>query len=166
MKKPKLVRQMEIVASRVFKRTRGVQIRFESQMEQILLMSTTYGDADVLADFEEWAVTASAQGVQYPITEYLNVVDARLGTVVEPKPDNPEVTKIMTVVYQYIKDFPRKSSVEKLIEKYGFENLREAWLEYADGLSEDELKHAIKKFFEDGGVDVVYADMMKFQKEK
>lgn len=163
MRKPALAKKLEMSAAKAFRTTRSIPFRFDYQFQQMELMSQVYGDAAIIEDFEAWASTV--KNVKYPLSEYLKVVDSRLGNA-EDRKDNPDVTKIMAVVYQYIKDFPRKVSVEKLLEKYGFENLQEAWLEYADGLSEDELKYAIKKFFEDGGVDVVYADMTKFQKEK
>lgn len=160
MRKPLLAKQLEKTAAKLFQRTSGVQVRFESQMEQIALMSTAYGDASVLADFEEWAKTAKSR---FPIADYLRVVDSRLGTTsnsVVVSTEDPEYLALLKVIHRDTGDFPKKAAVQRLLSKgFTYEDLFAMWQDYIMELPEDSNKTAsamIDGFFEDGGFQVVY----------
>ena len=157
MKKPNLAKQLEKCASRAFRRTRGVQLRFDDQLEQIALMESTYGMHAVLEDFEKWADEAD-KGCRYPLQEYLNIVDARLGEK-PTETDDPRITEITTVVYDTAGDVPTKSAVKRLLEKFEVEDIVYGWSEFFSGLDEKKQGDAIRKFFSDGGCEAVLSKL-------
>lgn len=161
MKKPRLAYQLEKAISQAFKRTHQISVRFDDQLEQLTLMEAVYGIPKVLEDFEVWATTAD-KGVRYPMSEYLKVVDERLGQVATEEED-PRITRISKIVYEFTNDIAPKNVIKKLLEKYPAEDIEYGFQEFAAGMNEEKMKTAIKKFFLDGGADAVIQKLLDEQ---
>lgn len=156
MKKPRLAAQLEKTASRVFHRTRGIITR-DFQYEQICLMESTYGSAAVVNDFETWAETADP-GTRYPVSEYLKIVDDRLGQKASEDND-ADISEVTTAVYELVSDIPTRGEVKALLAKHPVEDIIFAFGDFVGGLDADQSKSAIKKFFRDGGADVIISKL-------
>lgn len=160
MKKPALARSLELAAAKIFKRTRGVQFRFDHQFEQVELMQVTYGGVAVIDDFKKWGAEQD-QDIRYPLSEYLKVVDERLGHTQKQDAPDPNMTRLLAVVYEYTGDLPSQAVVRKLLEKWTIDDLIAGFNEFASGLDEKQMKTAIRKFFIDGGADIVIEALLK-----
>jgi hypothetical protein len=161
MKKPRLAYQLEKAVAQSFKRTHQVSVRFDDQLEQITLMESVYGSAKVLEDFEVWAETAD-KGCRYPMSDYLKVVDERLGQVATEEEDQ-RITRIAKVVYEITNDIVPKSVVKRLLEKMSVEDIEYGFQEFTAGWDEVKMKTAIKKFFQDGGAEAVIQKLLDEQ---
>jgi hypothetical protein len=158
MKKPRLAYQLERSVADAFKRTHQVSVRFDDQLEQLTLMEAVYGISKVLEDFEVWAQTAD-KGMRYPMSEYLKVVDERLGQVATEEED-PRITKIAALVYEVTNDIVPKNIIKRLLEKLSVEDIEYGFLEFTAGMNEEKMKTAVKKYFQDGGAEAVIKKLL------
>lgn len=145
-----LMKELPRIAARVLKNTRGVYPELKARLG---LVSEAYGANRVVRDFEEWCATV-LETPRYPISEYLKVVDSRLGSAPEePKLDikNPVVGELVSLTYEMTGVLPSALSVADLLNQYPAEEVRAALVEFAEGLTERELKTSIKMFFANGG---------------
>jgi hypothetical protein len=146
-----LMKELPRIAARVLKNTRGVYPELKSRLG---LLAEAYGAAAVARDFDEWC-TALAETPRYPISEYLKVVDSRLGKAGEiPAPldlKNPVVGELASLTYELTGTLPSATSVAELLNLYPGDEIKAALTEFADGLTERELKTAMRTFFANGG---------------
>lgn len=160
MPKPRLVKALERKAAELFQRTRGISVSTEKAtfvIDQVKLMSEIYGDAAIIEDFEKWAQD-TPKDCRYPISEYLKVVDARLGTKADDKEE--EIAKITKIVYDALSDIPTKAQIRRLLENHPTEDIIEAFNRFVGG-SDEKMKNAdiVKKFFSDGGAEAVLSSL-------
>ena len=166
MRKPQLAKALEKKASELFHRTKGITLRpeYEGYMEQIVLMETTYGRFDVMSDFEKWAGEVDKNEVRFPVTEYLKIVDERLGSNAVYKDE--EVAEVTKNVYNAVQDIPKPHHIRLLLEKYPVEDIVMGFNEFLGGI-DAKLKGSeiITKYFVDGGADAVIKSLYE-QSEK
>lgn len=160
MPKPRLVKALERKAAELFQRTRGISVSTEKAtfvIDQVKLMSEIYGDAAIIEDFEKWAQD-TPKDCRYPISEYLKVVDARLGTKADDKEE--EIAKVTKVVFDTLNDIPTKSQIRHLLEKYPVEDIIEAFGRFVGG-TDEKTKNSdiVRKFFVDGGCEAVMSTL-------
>lgn len=161
MGKPTLLKNLESMTAKKFKRTRGISVDVTKAPyipEQIRHMTEVYGNYAVLEDFEKWIEETQGQEFKYPLSEYLKIVDARLGTKMPE--DQEQVAKITKVVYDTLNDIPTPNQIRHLLEKYPVEDIVEAFGQFVGGIDE-KMKGSdiIKKFFSDGGAEAVLSSL-------
>jgi hypothetical protein len=146
-----LMKELPRIAARVLKNTRGVYPELKSRLG---LLAEAYGTAAVATDFEKWC-NDLVETPRYPISDYLKVVDARLGNAGEiPAPldlKNPVVGELTSLTYELTGTLPSATSIAELLALYSNEEIRAALTEFAEGLTERELKTAMRTFFANGG---------------
>ena len=146
-----LMKELPKIAARVLNNTRCSHPDMKGRFELIAL---AYGVAAVRDDFEEWCVAHKADAPRYPISEYLKVVDSRLGN--QPAQatldiKNPEVEELVSMSYELTSVLPSAVSVAELLAVYPLEEVKAALVEFSENLTERELKSSMKAFYANGG---------------
>lgn len=148
-----LMKEMPRVAARVLKNTRGVYPEMKSR---IGLVAEAYTTAAVVRDFESWCGERVDAGdtPRYPISDYLKVVDSRLGSAPEDSQldlKNPQIEEISSMTYELTSVLPSAKSVAELLAVYSLDEVKGALTEFAEGLTERELKTSMRNFYANGG---------------
>jgi len=129
--------------------------------EKFNLIETAYGKVTVEDDFEKWCnewMSTMDAPPRYPLSEYVKVVDQRLGPqFAEPKVDvkDPRVASVMSVSYERTGFLPPVRSVAVLLADFEPEEIFGALREFADTLDEKEYKQGMKTFFAGGAAAVI-----------
>ena len=145
------------IAARVLHNTHVSLARMKEKFE---LIEEAYGRSAVEADFEKWCQELKDKNPRYPLTEYVKVVDARLGPeFVEvsrsPELKDPRIKEVSAVAYELTGVLPPVRSVASLLQTCEPEEILAALREFASTLDEKEVKSGIKTFFADGGAAAV-----------
>ena len=160
-----LQKSLPRIAARVLHNTHVGLARMKEKFE---LIEEAYGRAAVERDFELWCTEVQDKNPRYPLTEYIKVVDSRLGREFEEKRadlKDPRIAEIMSVAYELTGFLPSVRSVGNLLLAYGPEEIFPAMREYASTLDDKDVKAGMKAFFTDGGgVAVIYARQRRNQK--
>ena len=144
-----LIKTLPKIAARILKNTWGVPPQYKQKLE---LVHEAYGEAAVLTDFEKWCHEVKCEAPRYPISEYLKVVDIRLGTApAEITEKDPRVDEISALVYRLTRRVASGKLIRELLAQFDAEDIKSAFIEYAEGIEERELAYAAKAFFQDGG---------------
>jgi hypothetical protein len=148
-----LMKEMPKIAARVLKNTRGV---YPEAKARLALIAEAYGTAAVLADFEDWCngKVLSGDPVRYPISEYMKVVDFRLGSAPEEQKvstEDPRVVELISMTYELTGTLPSGVSVAELLALYSIQEIKDALTEFTEGLTERELKTSMRNFYANGG---------------
>src|SRR5208282_4885666 len=128
--------------------------------EKFNLIATAYGAATVEADFEEWCEEQVEKGVnpRYPITEYMKVVDERLGKSFEDKKadlKDPRIVEISSASFAETGFVPSARSVGNLLLDFPVDEIKSAMTFYISTLDDKEMKSGMKTFFTEGGAAAV-----------
>lgn len=160
-----LMKELPRIAARVLKNTRGVYPELKSRLG---LVAEAYGTAAVAKDFEQWCGNL-AETPRYPISEYLKVVDSRLGNAEEfiaLDLKNPAVPELASLTYELTGVLPSSISVAELLNLYSVDEVRAALTEFAEGLTERELKTSMRTFFANGGTGASAVIMARRRRAK
>lgn len=155
-----LIRELPRIAARVLQNT---HVGRQNMKEKFVLLAEAYGEAAVSQDFEKWCGEVKAAGTipRYPITEYIRVVDQRLGPeFADPKADvkDPKVGELASRVYELTGFLPSARSVAGLVAVFSVDEILAAVREYNGTLEDKELKSGMRQFFtENGGAAVILA---------
>jgi hypothetical protein len=128
--------------------------------EKFELIEEAYGRSGTELDFERWCKEQVAAGnnPKYPLTEYVKVVDSRLGPeFAEKRPDtkDPQVAAIMAVAYELAGVLPSVRSVAALLTTCLLDEILAALREFAGTLDEKDTKSGVRTFFAEGGAAAV-----------
>jgi hypothetical protein len=149
-----LMKELPKIAARVLHNTRGSNPEWvKTRLE---LLAEAYGTAAVATDFEEWCASfePGEPRPHYPISDYMKVVDVRLGTASEEQTldlQDPLVKELMSMTYELTSVLPSAKSVAELLAAFPVEEIKGALVEFAEGLTERELKTSMKAFYANGG---------------
>lgn len=148
-----LMKELPKIAARELKNTRGM---YPEMKVRFSLLTEAYGAAAVARDFEDWCREQSTRGEtpRYPISEYVKVVDSRLGTAPEEAAldtKNPQIGELASMSYELTSVLPSTIAVAELLAVYTFDEVKAALVEFAEGLTERELKTSMRAFFANGG---------------
>ena len=148
-----LMKELPKIAARVLHNTRGV---YPEMKLRIGLLAEAYGTVAVARDFEEWCMGLDPgfPTPRYPISEYLKVVDSRLGSASEESQldlKNPQVGELVSMTYELTSVLPSAKSVAELLAAYPIEEIKSALVEFSEGLTERELKTSMRNFYANGG---------------
>lgn len=148
-----LKREMRMVASKIMGNTHTFPYKFEEKLE---FLEAAHGTHAILRDFEVWCEERKAEEIQYPIIEYLKVVDSRLGNAPEKlNLKDPQVTEISALTFERTSILPSAKAVAELLQTFTLEEISGAIREYTENLKEDETRSAMRRFFADGGAGAV-----------
>lgn len=129
--------------------------------EKYELIAEAYGRTTVISDFEAWCEEVKEKNPRYPITEYMKVVDTRLGRAFEEKKadlTDPRIAEITSMAYELTSVLPSARSVANLLISFEPDEIKAALSEYASTLDDKEVKNGIRTFFTEGGATaVIYA---------
>ena len=153
-----LQKSLPRIAARVLHNTHVGLSRMKEKFE---LIEEAYGRAAVEEDFAKWCQEVQDTHPKYPLTEYVKVVDARLGPEFAEKRadmDDPCIAKITAVVYELTGVLPSARSVGKLLLTVDADEILAALREYVTTLDDKEYKSGMRMFFtENGAAAVIYA---------
>ncbi len=157
MKAQNLMKELPKIAAQVMHNTRCVPANLKFKFE---LLAEAYGAAQLLDDFRLWCQEQVEKEAQFkhPILEYIKVVDTRLGSAPEEKrPDlkDPHIGELASMSYEMTDFLPAKTAVAETLLAFTFEEVRDALTEYADRLTEKEMKGAMRAFWSEGGAGAV-----------
>lgn len=161
-----LIKTLPRIAARVLHNTHVGQSFMKEKFE---LLATAYGAAAVEEDFEKWCLeVAVSTNPRYPITEYIKVVDQRLGPeFAEKRADlkDPQIAEISSLSYELTGFLPSVRSVGNLLTSFSLADIIGALKEYVSVLDEKDFKSSMRTFFTDGGGSaVIYARQRRNQK--
>ena len=153
-----LVKDMQRIAARKLHNTRGVPRNMKDKLE---LIDLAFGRAAVLVDFEDWCGENADRNPQYPVTEYLRMIDARLGATPKVDPNDERVKDLMAVTYELTTILPHLRAVRDLLAIHPAEEIKAALRAYVLTVDEKDMKSAIWAFYDDLGASAVIYSMKK-----
>lgn len=146
-----LIKSLPKIAARVLKNTWGIPPQFKSKLE---LVQEAYGMALVEADFERWCLEVQDRQPRYPVSEYLKVIDSRLGSA--PKEEHDlRIEEISALTYKLTRRPAPPKNVRELLTQFSLEEITNALQEYIGGIEDRELAFAPRMFFVDGGCGAI-----------
>lgn len=151
-----LMKELPKIAFKVMQNTHMVPIRLKAKMD---LLKACYGSAAVCRDFEDWCREHKDEHPRYPITDYLHVIDSRLGS--QPAEEtipltDPRIEALAAFAFETTgKQAPRRS-LSDLLLTYTVEEIQAAMVELMESITEDnETKGALRSFYHDGGATAI-----------
>ena len=130
--------------------------------ERVSLIEEAHGVTVVEDDFTKWCEEVKANPPtppsKYPVTDYLRLIDSRLGNIpLEPHADtkDPAVKEIGALTYKLTGVTPSARSVANLRLSYDTAEIKAALTEYASSLEVKDFKASMRTFFTDGGAGAV-----------
>ena len=150
-----LQKSLPRIAARVLQNTHVGLSRMKEKFE---LIEEAYGRAAVEMDFENWCREVKERNPRYPLTEYVKVVDQRLGPeFAETRADtkDPRISEISAVAYELTGVLPTIRSVANLLTTCEQEEIIAALREFAGTLDEKDTKSGVRTFFAEGGAAAV-----------
>jgi hypothetical protein len=142
-----LIKSLPKIAARILKNTWGIPQAYKQKLE---LVQEAYGSAAVDSDFE-WCIEVKDNNPRYPVTEYLKVIDSRLGSAPKEEAPDPRVAEISALTYKLTRRPAPPKQVRDLLAQFAIEEIIAALTEYIEGIEERELAYAPRMFFVDGG---------------
>ena len=153
-----LVKDMQRIAAKRLRNTRGVPQNMKDKLE---LIDLAFGRAEVLDDFEKWCNEHADNSPQYPVTEYLRMIDARLGSTPKVDPNDERIKELSALTYELTTVLPHVRAVRDLLAIHSVEDLKTALKEYVLTVDEKDRKSAIRSFYDDMGASAVIYSMKK-----
>jgi hypothetical protein len=156
-----LVKDMQRIAARKLHNTRGVPRNMRDKLE---LIDLAFGRADVLSDFEKWCDEHADKNSLYPVTEYLRMVDSRLGGTPKIDPDDERIKELMALTYEITSVLPRLRGLRDLLAIHSGDEIKAALKYYILTVDEKDMKSAVRAFYDDLGASAVIYSMKKQRK--
>lgn len=150
-----LQKSLPRIAARVLHNTHVGLSRMKEKFE---LIEAAYGRAAVEADFEKWCHEIQDRNPKYPLTEYVKVVDARLGPEFAEKRadlEDPRIATIAAASYELTGVLPSARSVGKLLLTCEVDEILAALKEYVTTLDDKDYKNGMRMFFTESGASAV-----------
>jgi hypothetical protein len=153
----KLMKELPKIAARILKNTRGAHPDLKSRLE---LLEEAYGASAVARDFDDWCngKVLGGENPKYPFSEYMKVVDSRLGHAPEEtKLDikDPQVAELVSLSYEMTSILPSATSVAKLLALYPLAEVKDALVEFTESLEEKNVRGGMYLFYNEGGADAI-----------
>ena len=155
-----LMKELPRIAARVLGNTRTVHPDMKFKFE---LIAEAYGTAAICDDFAEWCrELVSTEQIhdrpKYPVSEYLKIIDSRLGFApVETHVDikDPTVAAIVSLAYELTNILPSATAVAKVLADYPVQEVTEALKEFTEGLTERDVRGGMRSFWAEGGAGAI-----------
>jgi hypothetical protein len=154
-----IVKELQKIAAKKLHNTRGVPRNMKDKIE---LIELAFGRADILADFEKWCEENADRNPQYPVTEYLRGVDARLGSAPRVDSNDERIKDIQSLTYELTTILPRPRPIRDLLLIHSAEDIKAALREYVLTVNEkNHIEASMRLFFDDLGCSAVVNFMKK-----
>ena len=148
-----LTKEMRMISSKILGNTHRFPPQFEEKLDFLVAAHGTFA---IARDFQTWCEERRAEKIQYPIIEYLKVIDTRLGNAPERlNVNDPNVAEISALVFERTDILPSGKAVAELLQVYSKEELAGAIREYTDKIGDGEARGAMRRFFAEGGAGAV-----------
>lgn len=154
-----LVKELQKVAARKMRNTRGIPKTMAGKVE---LIEIAFGRAEVLDDFEKWCDENADRAPQYPVSDYIRIIDSRLGARPSVDPHDERINTLQSFIYEQTDILPRASGVREALAFYSQEDIKTAFQEFwlvNEGAEKiiAGRQTLVREFFEDGGVSAIIA---------
>jgi hypothetical protein len=153
-----LVKDMQRIAARKLHNTRGVPRNMKDKLE---LIDLAFGRAAVLEDFENWCDEHADKSSPYPVTEYLRMVDSRLGGTPKIDPDDDRIKELMAITFELTSVLPHLRGIRDLLAIHSAEEIKAALKYYILTVDEKDMKSSVRAFYDDLGASAVIYTMKK-----
>lgn len=147
-----LIKSLPKIAARVLKNTWGLPPQYKSKLE---LVQEAYGTNAVEIDFEKWCEEVKDSNPRYPVSEYLKVIDSRLGSAPKDEEKDPRIEDISALTYKLTHRPAPPRHVRELLAQYSLDEITSALREYIEGIEDRELAYAPRTFFVEGGCGAI-----------
>lgn len=147
-----LFKNLPKIAARILHDTKGLPPQYKQRLE---LVQEAYGSSTVEIDFEKWCEESKDHGYRYPVSEYLKVIDSRLGDAPKEDENDPRVETISALTYKLTRRPAPSKNVRELLMQFSLEDIASALQEYVDGIEDREYAFAARMFFVDGGCGAI-----------
>jgi hypothetical protein len=154
MSQKNLVKDLQRIAAVKLHNTRGVPRNMKDKLE---LIELAFGHAEVTEDFTKWCDENAERAPQYPVTEYIRLIDGRLGGAAKVDPHDASIGALQAIVYEKTGILPRSHAVRDLLGLHSAAELEAAFAEYIVVVDEKDWKSALRSFFDDQGASAVIA---------
>jgi hypothetical protein len=125
------------------------------------LLASTYGHEAVTQDYANWCREHLTDKPKYPITDYVRVIDSRLGSVPEEEKislTDPRIAELAAYAFATTGKLASKLPLARLLMKYPVDEIQDAMVELMESLTSDnEINGALRSFYQDGGADAIIA---------
>lgn len=158
-----LIKSLPRIAAKILKNTWGVPPQFKQKLE---LVREAYGQGAVEEDFENWCKESTEKNPRYPVTEYLKVIDSRLGSAPKQDEADPRIEEISALTYKLTHRPAPPKNVRELLTQYNSFEITEALREYVEGIEDRELPYAARTFFVDGGCGAIISARKSREKDR
>lgn len=149
-----LIKSLPKIAARVLQNTKGLPPQYKQRLE---LIQEAYGVSTVELDFEKWCEESKDRRYSYPVSEYLKVIDSRLGSAPKEDEHDPRVEEISALTYKFTRRPASPKYVRELLIQFTLDEITSALKEYVEGIEDRELAYATRMFFVDGGCGAIIA---------
>jgi hypothetical protein len=149
---PNLVKDLQKVAAKRLHNTRGIPRNMKDKVE---LIQIAFGHEEVMADFEKWCDENEDRHPQYPVTEYIRLIDARLGGTPKIDPHDAKIGELQTLTYDLTGILPHSRAIRDLLSIHDIEEITGALKEFVLSVDEKDMKSSIRSFFDDAGATAV-----------
>jgi hypothetical protein len=150
-----LMIELPKIAMRELKNSHMVPARLKEKLDTLKIVYTT---AWITRDFKDWCQEHREDKFEYPITEYLKVVDERYAGIPEEKqPDmrDPRIVDLMSLSYELTGLAAPRKPIATLLLEYSVEDIGGALREYVGLQTEKDLKAAMRAFYVEGSAAAV-----------
>ena len=147
-----IIKDLQKIAAKRLHNTRGVPRHMKDKIE---LIELAFGKAEVLRDFETWCTENAERAPQYPVTEYLRMIDARLGNIPKVDPNDDRIKELVALTYELTSILPHSRAVRELLAIHTADEIKAALKEYVLTVDEKDWKTAIRAFYDDLGASAV-----------
>lgn len=155
MSKSNLIKDLQRIAAKTLRNTRGVP---KSMGEKVELIELAYGRAAILEGFQKWCDDPSQTHTSFPVTEYIRRIDTLLGNDQRVSPEDPRVADLRAVTFELTQVLPRLEGVRNLLALHSVDEIKDALIEYIPNVKEGYMDSAMRNFYDDlGATAVIYA---------
>jgi hypothetical protein len=147
-----LIKDLQRVAAKKLRNTRGVPQSMKGKVE---LIELAFGHAAVVDDFTKWCEENAERNPEYPVFDYLRIVDSRLGGEHKIDPKDPSIEDLCTMVYELTAVLPRVRAVRELLCLHDADEIKAALKEYLLNVDEKNYESAMRSFFDDQGAGAI-----------
>jgi hypothetical protein len=153
-----LIKEMQKIAARRLRNTRGVPRHMKDKLD---LIELAFGKAEVLDDFAKWCEENADNNPQYPVTDYLRMIDARLGGTPKVDPNDDRIKELVALTYELTTILPHARAVRELLATHTVDEIKAALREYVLTVDDKDMKASIRAFYDDLGASAVIYAMRK-----
>lgn len=149
-----LLKGLQRVAAQKLHNTRGVPKNLKDKLE---LISIAFGRDEVLADFANWCDENAPKNPQYPVSEYIRVIDGRLGNTPKIDVHDERIANLQAFTYDLAGVLPQPNAIREVLTLHEIDEIKKALQEFILTLEDREIKSGVRTFYDGGASAVIYS---------